>query len=146
MEHCCCCCSVTKLCPTLCDPMDCMQHARLLCTLLSPEVCSNSCPLSQWCYPTISSSVTPFSFCLQSFLAVGCFPMRQLFTSGGQSLELQPQHQSFQWIFRVDFLRSHWFDLLAVQGTLKSVLQNYNLKAYCSALKRNELSSHAKKL
>ena len=46
--------------------------------------CSNSCPLSRWCHPTVSSSVIPFS-CLQSFLASGSFPMRQLFTSGGQS-------------------------------------------------------------
>ena len=50
--------------------------------------CSNSCPLSQWCHPTISSSVIPFSFCLQSFSASGCFPMSQFFKSGGQSIEV----------------------------------------------------------
>ena len=61
-----------------------LQHASLLCPSPSPEVCSNSCPLSQWCHLTISSSVVPFS-CLQSFPASGSFPMSQLFTSGGQS-------------------------------------------------------------
>ena len=61
-----------------------LQHARLPCRSLSPGVCSNSCPLSQWCYLTISSSAAPFSFCLQSFPASGSFPMSQLLASGGQ--------------------------------------------------------------
>ena len=63
-----------------------LQHARLLCPSLSPRVCSNWCPLSQWCHPTISSSVTPFSTCPQFFPASGSFPMSQLFTSGGQGI------------------------------------------------------------
>ena len=62
-----------------------LQHARLPCPSLSPTVCSNSSPLSQWCNPTISSSVTPF-FCPQSFPGSESFPMNQLFTSGGQSI------------------------------------------------------------
>ena len=62
-----------------------LQHARLPCPSLSSRVCSNSCTLSWWCYPTISSSVIPF-FCLQSFPASGSFPMSQLFASGGQSI------------------------------------------------------------
>ena len=62
-----------------------LQHARLPCPLISPRVCSNSCPLSQWCHPIISSSVTHFS-CHQSFPASGSFPVSQLFTSGGQSI------------------------------------------------------------
>ena len=61
------------------------QHARVPCPSLSPSICSNSCPLSQWCHPTISSSVSPFSSCLQCFLASGSFPMILLFASGGQS-------------------------------------------------------------
>ena len=61
-------------------------HARLPCPSLSPGMCSNSCPLSRWCHPTISSSVTPFSSCLQSFPASRPFPMSQLFASGGQSI------------------------------------------------------------
>ena len=62
------------------------------------------CPLSRWCHPTILSSVVPFSSCLQSFPALGSFPISQFFASGGQILEFQLQHQSFQWIFRTDFL------------------------------------------
>ena len=62
------------------------EHARLPCPSPSPRVCSNSCPLSRWCHPTVSSSVTPFSSCPQSFPASGSFPMSQLFTSGGQSI------------------------------------------------------------
>ena len=79
-----CCCLVAKLWMTLCDPMDC--STRLPCPSPSPRVCSNSCPLSQWCHPTISSSVTPFSSCLQSFPASGSFPVIWLFASGGYSI------------------------------------------------------------
>ena len=63
-----------------------LQHARLCCPSLSPRVCSNSCPLSLRCHPVISSSVTPFSSCPQSFPASESFPVSQLFTSGGQSI------------------------------------------------------------
>ena len=63
-----------------------LQHSRLLCLSLSPWVCSNSYPLSQWCHPTISSCVTPFSSCPQSFPASGSFPISQLLESGGQSI------------------------------------------------------------
>ena len=62
------------------------QHARPPCPSPTPRAYSNLCPLSQWCYPTISSSVIPFSSCLQSFPASGSFPMSQFFTSGGQSI------------------------------------------------------------
>ena len=63
-----------------------LQHARPPCPLPSPRVYSNSCPLSQWCHPTISSSVIRFSSCLQSFPASGSFPMQsQFFASGGHS-------------------------------------------------------------
>ena len=63
-----------------------LQHARFPCPSPTPRACSNSCPLSPWCYPTISSSVAPFSSCLQSFPASGSFPVSQLFLSGGQSI------------------------------------------------------------
>ena len=63
-----------------------LQHARLPCPSPSPRVCPNSCPLSQWCHPTISSSVVPFSSCLQSFPASRSFPMSWPFTSCGQSI------------------------------------------------------------
>ena len=63
-----------------------LQHTRLPCPSLSPEVCSNSCPLSRWCHPTVLSSVAPSSSCLQSFPVSGSFPMNLLFTLGGQSI------------------------------------------------------------
>ena len=62
-----------------------LKHARPPCPSPTPGAYSNSCPLSQWCHPTISSSVVPFSFCLQSFPASGSFPRSQLFASGDQS-------------------------------------------------------------
>ena len=62
-----------------------LQHARLPCPSPTPRAYSNSCPLHWWCHPTISSSVVPFSFHLHSFPASGSFPLRQFFTSGGQS-------------------------------------------------------------
>ena len=63
-----------------------LQNARLPCPSPIPGACSNSCPSSQWCHPTISSSIVPFSSCPQSFPASGSFPMSQFFTSGGQSI------------------------------------------------------------
>ena len=63
-----------------------LQHTRIPCPSPSPRVCSNSGPLSQWCHPTISSSVVPFSSCLQSFQASGSFPKSWLFASGGHSI------------------------------------------------------------
>ena len=65
-----------------------LQHTRSPCPSPTPGVYSNSCPLSWWCYPTISSSVIPFSSCLQSFPATGSFQMSQLITSGGQNIEV----------------------------------------------------------
>ena len=106
-----------------------LQHAMLPCPSLSPGVCSNSCPLSRWCHPAISSSVTPFSSCPQSFPASGFFPMSQFFTSGNQSIwgfsfSISPSNEYSGLIsFRID-----WFDL-AVQGTLKSLLQHHSSKA-----------------
>jgi len=63
-----------------------LQHSRLPCPSPSPGACSNSCLSSWWCHPTISSSVVPFSSCLQSFATSGSFPMSQLFTSGSRSI------------------------------------------------------------
>ena len=106
------------------------QHARLPCPSPTPRACSNFCPSSQWCYPTISSSVVPFCPCLQSFsvwcrilLTFTCLEswwflhqicmrvlLDRVFLVVGSShqvakvLEFQLQHQSFQWILRTDFL------------------------------------------
>ena len=79
-----------------------LQHTTLLCPPLPPRVCSNSCPLSHWCYLTTSSSVATFAFCLQSFPESGSFPVGSSHHVA-KVLELQLQRQSFQWIFRVDF-------------------------------------------
>ena len=89
-------CSVARSCPTLCGPMDCntpgfpvlhhLPELRLPCPSPSPRAYSNSCPLSPWCHPTISSSVVPFFSRLQSFPATGSFLMSQLFEPDGQSI------------------------------------------------------------
>ena len=97
-----CCCSAPKSCPTLWPHG--LQHARLLCISLFPRVCSDSCPLSQWCSLTISSSAVPFSFCLQSFPASGLFQC--LSSSHRVAKVLELKHESFQWIFNVDFLQN----------------------------------------
>ena len=76
--------SVAQSCPTL-RPHE-SQHARPPCPSPTPGVYPNSCPLSQWCHPAISSSIVPFSSCPQSFPASGSFPMSQLFAWGGQSI------------------------------------------------------------
>ena len=105
-----------------------LLHARFPCPSPSPGVCSNSPPLSRWCYPNISSSVSPFSSCPKSFPASGSFPVSQLLASGGQSIDASvsasvlPRH--IQNSFGID-----WFDLLAVQRTLKSLLQHHGSKA-----------------
>ena len=78
------CCSAAWLCLTL-QPYI-LQHASPLCPSPSPRVCPSSWPLNQWCHPNISSSVVPFSSCLQSIPASGSFPLSQPFTSGGQSI------------------------------------------------------------
>ena len=84
-----------------------LQHTRLSRPSLSPRACSNSCPLSWWCHPTISSSIIPFSSCLHSFPASGFFqwvsPSHQM--AKVLELQLQLQFKFFQWIFRVDFLQ-----------------------------------------
>ena len=87
VEECIVCCSVQFRCSVMSDslrPHE-PQHARPPCSSPAPGVHPNSCPLSQWCHPTISTSVVPFSSCPQSFPASGSFQMSQFFTSGGQS-------------------------------------------------------------
>ena len=81
----CYCCSVAQSCLTLCDPMDCSMRDSMSSTI--SQRCSNSCPSSWWCHPTISSSVAPFSSCLQSFPASRSFPINGFFATDGQSSE-----------------------------------------------------------
>ena len=105
-----------------------LQHARPPCRSPTPWVYSNSCPLSLWCHPTISTYVVPFSSCPQSFPAAGSFQMSQFFPSGGQStgvcFSISPSNDYSGLIsFRMD-----WLYLLAVPRTLKSLLQHHSLK------------------
>ena len=113
-----------------------LQHARSPCPSPTPGVYSNSCPLSRWCHPTVSSSVIPFSSYLQSFPAPGSFQMSQLFAF---HFNISPSNDYLRLIsFRMD-----WLDLLAVQGTLKSFLQHHSSKASilrCSAFFTAQLS------
>ena len=124
--------SVTQLCLTLCDPMECSTpgfpvHQQRW--LLSSEVCSDSCPLSWWWYITTSSSATSFPFCLQSFLASGSFPMSWLLASGEQSCGTSASATVLPMNIQ------GWFPLgltglisLLFKG-LKNLLQHHNLKA-----------------
>ena len=108
-----------------------LQHDRLLSPSLSPRICSNSCPLSWCCYPIISSSIVLFSSCPQSFPASGSFPLSQLFTSGGQSIGVSASTSVLP-MNTQDWAPlgwTDWLDLLAVQGTLKSLLQHHSSKA-----------------
>ena len=113
-----------------------LQHARPPCPWPTPGAYSNSCPLIWWCYPTISSSVVPFSSCLQSFPASGSFQMSWLIRwpkYWSFSFSISPSNEYSGLIS----CRMDWLDLLAVQGTLKRLLQHYSSKAsilWCSAL------------
>ena len=99
-----------------------LQYARPPCPSQTP-VYSNSCPSSQWCHPAISSSVFNLPGHQGLFKWVGS--SHQV----AKELVLLFQHQSFPWIFRTDFLTMDWLDLLAVQGTLKCLLQHHSSKA-----------------
>ena len=117
--------SVAQSCLTICDPHG-LQHTRPSCPSPTPGVYLNSCPLSRWRHPAISSSVIPFSSCPRSLPATGSFPMRTLRMKW-------PKYWSFSFSrsnenpglisFRMD-----WLDLLAAQGTLKSLLQHHSSK------------------
>ena len=90
---------------------------------------SNSCPLSRQCYASTSSSVSTFLFYLQSFPASGSFPMSRLFTSGGPSIGALVSASLSKEYSGLISLRINWFDLLAVQETVKSLLQHHTSKA-----------------
>ena len=106
-----------------------LQHARPPCPWPTPGVYSNSCPLSQWCHPTISSSVIPFSSCPQSFPASGSFQMSQLFASGGQIIGASALSSVLlnEYSGLISF-RMDWLDLHAVQVNPKSLLQHHSSK------------------
>ena len=117
-----------------------VQYTKPPCPSPTPGVHPNPCSLCPWCHPTISSSVVPFSSCPQCFSASGSFQMSQHSASGGQSIGvsastsvLRNEHPGMI-SFRMD-----WLDLLAVQGTLKSLLQHHSSKA--SILQSSALDS-----
>ena len=93
-----------------------LQHTRLLCPPLFPRVCSNSCPLSWWCYLTIHPLPHPSAAVLNLYHHQGLFQWVSSLHQVAKILELHLQHQFFQWILRVDFFRIDWFDLLAGKG------------------------------
>ena len=107
-----------------------LQHARLPCPSPSPRVCSQSCPLSRWCHPAISSSVIPFSFCLQSFPAFGKGLLKRVCSNESALCIRWPKYRSFSFnispssehpeliSFRID-----WLDLLAVQPRVITCIQ-----------------------
>ena len=92
-----------------------LQHTRLPCPSPSSRTCSNSCPLSRWCHPTISSSVIPSSSCLQSFPATGSFQMSPFFTSGGQSIGVSALASVLPMNIQ-DWSPSGWTGLLSLQS------------------------------
>ena len=110
-----------------------LQHTRPPCPSPTPRVYSNSCPLSRWCHPTISSSVVPFSSCPQFSPASGSFQINQFFASGGQSTGVSASTSVLPKNTGLISFRMNWLDLLAVQGTLKSLLQHHSSKASRSA-------------
>ena len=88
---------------------------------------SNSCPLSHWCHPTISFSAAPYLLALNLFQHQSVFQWVISLHQVAKVLELQLQHQPFQWMLGLVSFRNDWFDLLAVQGTLKNLLKHHNL-------------------
>ena len=92
-----------------------LQHARPPCPSPIPGAYSNSCPLSQWCHPTISSFVVPFSSCLQSFPASGSFEMSQFFPSGGQSIGVSASASVLPMIIQ-DWFPLGWTDWISLQS------------------------------
>ena len=114
-----------------------LQHARPPCPLPTHRACSNSCSSSWWCHPTISSSVIPFSSCLQSFPASESFPMSQFFTSGGQIIGVSASASVLPMNIQ-EWFPLGWTGWISLQskGLLKSLLQHHSSIAsilWCSA-------------
>ena len=131
--------SVTQSCLTLCDPMDCStpgppvhhqcpKFAQIHVHQVSESVMPSNHLIQQWCHPTISSSVVPFFSCLQSFPDSGSFLMCQLLVSDGQSIGVSASASVLPMNIQDWFLLWLTLDLLAVQGTLKSLLQHHSSK------------------
>ena len=107
-----------------------LQHTRLPCPSATPRACSNSCPSSQWCHPNISSSLVPFSSCLQFFPASGSFPMSQFFKSGDQSIVVSASASVLP-MNTQDWSPLGWTGWISLQskGLSKSLPQYHSSKA-----------------
>ena len=135
------CCSVAQSCPTLCDPTDCSMSGFPVLHCL-PEFAQTHV---HWAHDPIQPSYPLLSLflLLSIFPSIGVFSNELALYIRWPVLESQLQHQSFQWTFRLVSFRMDWFDLLAIQGTLKSVLQHHSLKAailWCPAFFMVQLS------
>ena len=107
-----------------------LQHARLPCPSPTSRAYSNSCPLSWWCHPAISSSVIPFSSCPQSFSSSGSFPMSQLFTSGGRSIGVSASTSVFPMNIQ-DWFPLQSTDLMSLQSKgLSSIFSNTTVQTH----------------
>ena len=107
-----------------------LQHSRFPCPSQSPRACSNSCPLSRWCIPTISSSAVPFTFCLQSFPASGSFLMNQFFPSGGQSIGVSISASVLPMNIQ-DWFPLGWTGLISLQSKgLSRIFSNTTVKKH----------------
>ena len=113
-----------------------LEHPRLSCSSPTPRACSNSCPLSRWCHPTISSSLVPFSSHLQSFPASGSFPMTQFFTSGGWTTEFSASASILPmniqdwfplWLIGWIFSQSKWPSSLLQHHSSKALILRLSL-------------------
>ena len=111
------------------------QHARPPCPSQTPGVYSNSCPLSWWCHPAISSSVVPFSSCLQSLPASGSFPLSQIFTWGGQSIRVSAL-ASVPSMNTQDWSPLGWTGWISLQS--KGLIQSYEY-IFCQDRIRKEM-------
>ena len=119
------------------------SHAKLPCPSQSPRVCSNSCSWSWWCHPNNSSSVAPFSSCPQSFFFFlpSIFPSIRVFSNESAGRIRWPENWSFSFSISPSNEYSgliDWFKLLAVQGTLKSLVQHHNSKTSITAVSINK--------
>ena len=103
-----------------------LQHTRLLCLSLSPRSCSNSCPLSRWCHPTSSSSVVPFSSCLQFFPASGSFLVSWLFTLDGQSIGVSASASVLPMNIQCWFWKGCCWEPFVMPGFVTSRGQDFN--------------------
>ena len=106
-----------------------LQHTRPLCPSPTPGVYSNSCTLSRWCHPTISSSVVPFSYCLQSFPASGYFPVSHLFTSGGQSVGVLDSTSILPMNLQ-DWFPLKWTGWISLQSKGLSIVSNTTVQKH----------------